>query len=82
LTKQHDVNAAEFSMMVSDRYQCQGLGTELLNRLVQTGRDEGLSKIKADILAENGPMKRVCEKIGFRISRSDNPEILQAELEF
>jgi acetyltransferase len=82
LTKQHGTNTAEFSMMVSDRYQCQGLGTELLQRLVQVGRDEGLSSINADILAENGPMQRVCQKIGFRVSHSDEPGIVQAELKF
>ncbi len=68
LTKQHGVAEAEFSMTVSDRYQCQGLGTELLGRLVQVGRDEGLERITAEILAENRSMQRVCEKLGFQLA--------------
>ncbi|WP_371357236.1 GNAT family N-acetyltransferase [Hydrocoleum sp. CS-953] len=69
LSKSHGVNEAEFAMLVSDRYQRQGLGTELLLRLVQVGRDEKLKRIVATVLAENTPMQRVCEKVGFQLQR-------------
>lgn len=78
LSKQHGVNEAEFSMLVSDPYQKQGLGTELLRRLVQIGRDEKLDRIVAEILAENVPMQRVCEKVGFTLYRA--PDIVKAEI--
>ncbi len=69
LSKSHGVNEAEFAMLVSDRYQRQGLGTELLLRLVQVGQDEKLERIVATILAENTAMQRVCEKVGFQLQR-------------
>ncbi|MGD1804821.1 bifunctional acetate--CoA ligase family protein/GNAT family N-acetyltransferase [Dapis sp. BLCC M126] len=69
LSKSHGVNEAEFAMLVSDRYQRQGLGTELLLRLVQVGRDENLERIVATVLAENTPMQRVCQKVGFHLQR-------------
>lgn len=81
LSKQHGTNEAEFSMMVADRYQCQGLGTELLRRLVQIGQDENLDRITAEVLADNSPMQRVCEKLNFQISPSDDRSIVRAELE-
>lgn len=79
LSRQHGTNEAEFSMLVSDRVQCQGLGTELLRRLVQIGRDEHLDLITAEILSENRPMQRVCEKLGFQMSQIEDG-IVKAEL--
>jgi len=80
LTKSHGVNEAEFSMIVSDRHQCKGLGTELLRRLVEIGRDEDLDMITAEVLAENQAMRRVCEKLGFLISHTEDHTIVKAEL--
>ena len=40
LSKLHGINEAEFALLVSDSYQRQGLGTELLERLIQVGQDE------------------------------------------
>lgn len=81
LSKLHGANAAEFALLVSDRYQCQGLGTELLQRLVQIGRDERLNRITAEILSENTGMQRVCEKLGFRLRPTSDPSVIRAELE-
>ncbi|MBD2681756.1 MULTISPECIES: bifunctional acetate--CoA ligase family protein/GNAT family N-acetyltransferase [Nostoc] len=80
LSKLHGTNEAEFAILVSDRYQCQGLGTELLKRLLQVGRDEHLTLISAEILAENLAMQRVCEKLGFRIHRTAETSVVRAEI--
>ncbi len=74
LSKLHGTNDAEFAMLVSDRYQSQGLGTELLQRLVQVGQDEKLSRITANILPDNLTMQRVCKKLGFHLQRSSLSE--------
>jgi acetyltransferase len=73
LTQQPGRNEAEFAMLVIDEYQGEGVGTELLNRLLQVGKDEGLDRITADILQQNQAMQRVCEKLDFQIVRSDDP---------
>ncbi len=70
LIKQHGLNEAEFAILVSDRYQRSGLGTELLRRLLQVGRDEKLARVTADILPENYGMQRMCEKLGFRLTQT------------
>jgi acetyltransferase len=69
LSKLHGKDEAEFSMLISDRYQCKGLGTELLRRLLEVGKDEKLRYITAEILLENRAMQRVCEKLGFHLER-------------
>lgn len=78
LSKSHGARAAEFALLISDAWQSKGLGTELLHLLVQIGRDEGLKCITAELLIENGAMKRVCEKVGFQLQPAG--DILRAEL--
>jgi acetyltransferase len=80
LSKLHGTSEAEFAILVSDRYQCQGLGTELLKRLLEVGRDEQLRLISAEILTENSAMQRVCEKLGFRIYPTVDASVVRAEI--
>lgn len=70
LSRIHGTQDAEFSMLVSDRVQGQGLGTEILRRLLQIGRDEHLEAITADIFPDNRAMQHVCQKLGFQLRRT------------
>ncbi|WP_017304505.1 bifunctional acetate--CoA ligase family protein/GNAT family N-acetyltransferase [Spirulina subsalsa] len=79
LSPLHEKDEAEFSMIVGDRYQNQGIGTEVLQRLVKVGRDRHIKRIKAEILPQNGAMQRVCEKVGFHLHRT-SPDVAIAEL--
>jgi acetyltransferase len=81
LSKLHGSDAAEFAMLVSDRFQCQGLGTELLKRLIDVGKNEKICSIYAYILADNLGMHRVCEKLDFKISPTAHATVLRAEIE-
>jgi acetyltransferase len=81
LSKLQHTGEAEFAEIVSDPFQRRGLGTELLQRLLQVGRDEGLKLITADILAENAAMQRVCQKVDFRLDRTSDPSIVKAAIE-
>ena len=80
LSKIHGGNAAEFAMLVSDKFQHQGLGTELLHRLIEVGKNEKICCIYADILADNSGMQRVCENLGFQILQTHDPTVLRAEI--
>jgi acetyltransferase len=76
LSKLHGRNEAEFAIIIGDEFQGHGLGTELLRRLLQVGRDEQLDHIVGLITSDNIAMQRVCEKLGFRLHRSfDDPEV-------
>ena len=69
LSKIYGTNEAEFGMLVSDRHQGLGLGTELLHSLIDVGRQEQLSCITAEILPENYTMQHLCRKLGFNLHR-------------
>jgi acetyltransferase len=79
LSKMHGINEGEFAMLISDPYQRRGLGTELLKRIIQVGRQEKLTRITADILAENVPMQKVAEKVGFHLERAGT-DLVKAEI--
>jgi acetyltransferase len=80
LSKLQGTDTAEFAMLVSDRHQCQGLGTEMVRRLLQVGREEKIAMITANILADNYGMQRVCEKLGFRLQPTSDSTVMQAEI--
>lgn len=66
LTKSHSEKEAEFALLVSDRFQGQGLGREMIKRLIEVGRDEGLYSIMAYIMPENTQMLSLVEQLGFQ----------------
>ncbi len=68
LSKLRGLNEAEFALIISDRWQRQGLGTELLKRLVDIGRQEKLERIRATILKENHAMQSVAKRVGFTLN--------------
>jgi acetyltransferase len=70
LTKLHTRNEGEFGLLVGDPFQGYGLGTELLKRLIDVGRDEGLGTIVGYILPDNTAMQNICESLGFKLQRN------------
>jgi acetyltransferase len=70
LSRLGGTNDGDVAIVVIDQFQRRGLGSELLRRLIEIGRDEHLERITADILAENREMQRVCEKLGFHLERA------------
>jgi acetyltransferase len=80
LTKDRSAKTAEVAVLVSDRYQNLGLGTELLRRLIQVGKDEGLQEIVANMLPENLSMAALANHFGFEIRKTDDPSVVLAAL--
>ncbi len=81
LMKLRGVNVAEFAILVADRVQHQGLGTEILRRLVQIGRDAKLGRIVGTIDAGNRDMQLVSERVGFAVSYDEREQVLKAQLD-
>jgi acetyltransferase len=65
LTKAYGRGEAEYGLLINDLYQKQGLGTELLKRLIEWGKDEGLRRIWAYVLQENVGMLKINKALGF-----------------
>jgi len=80
LSKLRGLNEAEFALIISDRWQRQGLGTELLKRLVQIGRQEKLERIRATMLKENHAMQHVAKRVGFTLNRNAADADFSAEI--
>jgi len=67
LIKINAKNEAEVAILVSDQYQKQRLGIEVLRRTVQIARDGKLSSISAEILRDNLTAQHIFKKVGFRL---------------
>jgi acetyltransferase len=80
LSKLHGTDAAEFAIVISDLWQQHGLGTQLLRRLVQIGRDEHLARITGHILSENRQMQHVCRTVGFEMHHTAGEGECKAEI--
>jgi acetyltransferase len=78
LSKQHATNEAEFAVLVSDDWHRQGLGTELLRRLIEIGRDEKVLRLSGQILAENHAMQHICRKVGFKVVHDPDSNLFTA----
>ena len=81
LRKTQGIREAEFAIIVSDEYQGQGLGSELLGRIVEVARTEDVGKVVADILPDNLNMQRTAQKLGFKLDRKPDDETVKAELQ-
>ena len=82
LSKARGLPEAEFAILIADRWQRRGLGTELLRRLVRIGREEGLARIWAEMFAGNRGMRRASEAAGFSLRPiADDPTLVVAELD-
>lgn len=81
ISRMVDSGDAEFSMVVVDDYQRHGVGTEVLRRLIEIARMEGVERITAETLPENHGMKRVFQKLGFTIKYVPEDGIVYAHLD-
>ena len=80
MSKIHGRNEAELAVLVDDRWQHQGLGTELYARLIAIAKDEAILRVVSTILAENREMRAICQKHGFKLKADLEDGTIRAEL--
>ena len=68
----------EFAVVVADNYQSRGLGTKLVDMLIEFAREKGIDTIYGTVMSENIKMIQLCEKLGFTTRREH--ENVTAEL--
>ena len=71
---------AELAVVVADDWQGRGLGTLLVERVVDRAREEGLQHLSALVLATNASMLDLLERHGWR--RLGRPEAGTVELRY
>ena len=73
---------ARYTMLISDKYQGQGLGKELMKRIIEIGRDEKVKRIIALMSPKNEPMKKLCRAVGFSSFEIDSENgMLKAQIQ-
>ena len=72
---------AECAIVVADDWQNRGLGGQLLERLVERAREEGVERFTALVLAENTDARRLLERLGNTVRHGEGSQIeLEIEL--
>jgi len=80
LTKLPDTEDARFAITIRDDWQKKGIGSKLMQSLVNIAKQEKIQRILAYMLEENAGMKKICEKFGFSLTLDKEQDLLFAEL--
>lgn len=67
-----DERSCEFAIVVGDEAQHKGIGTRLMQALMQAAREAGLEVIMGEVLADNRPMLKLVSELGFSVHRSED----------
>jgi len=62
-----DQSSCEFSLVVADDMSGNGLGSRLMESIIDVARDKGLSEVDGLVLANNGEMLKLMKKLGFSV---------------
>lgn len=73
-----DQDVREIAVTVADEWQHKGLGTKLMERLIQSARSNGVSRLYAIELADNTAMHALAEDLGMSSCRdpSDSRQVI------
>ena len=80
LSRVFGTDDARVAVLVTDAHQGKGVGTELLRRLVDVGRGEGVATLGASMRADNVGMQRAVEKVGFTLTPGAAGDVIRAEM--
>ena len=70
-----NADEGEFAIVVRDDYQRKGIGSKLMDALIQAARDRHVREITGHVLAANPGMARFAESLGFDVRPGDEPEV-------
>lgn len=75
-----DGNSCEFALVVSDQYPSQGLGSRLMEAIMEAARSYGIRIMEGEVLADNHRMLSLVKRLGFSIMTSESdPNIRNVE---
>ncbi len=67
-----DGESCEFALVVADKWQHKGIGSHLMNALIDAAKQRGFKIMDGEILSNNHNMLKLTEHLGFKIE--NNPE--------
>ncbi|MGB5721804.1 MAG: GNAT family N-acetyltransferase, partial [Woeseiaceae bacterium] len=62
-----DKKTCEFALVVSDRWQCRGIGHHLMQNLMEIARDRDLETMQGQVLTDNSKMLELVASLNFQI---------------
>ncbi len=72
-----DRHSCEFALVISDEWQQQGIGRELMRRLMSVARDRNIEVMEGEVLSNNTKMLSLCERLGFRTAHDpQEPDVV------
>ncbi len=75
-----DGDSCEFAIAVSDKHHGMGIGTQLMESLMEAARYHAVKVIEGDVLADNHRMLTLMQRLGFSIAASgDEPGVKKVE---
>jgi acetyltransferase len=75
-----ETGSAEFAAIVTDVWQSKSIGWNLMGRLIDVARLNGIKKLVGPILRENDTMLQLVQELGFTIEPTEDSTIVQAVL--
>jgi acetyltransferase len=70
-----DQSSCEFSLVVADDFGGKGLGSRLMQSIMDVARDKGLTEIDGLVLANNPGMLKLMRSLGFTVKPfADDPD--------
>ena len=73
---------AEFAILVRSDLKRRGIGTALLNLLIDVARNRRIGALVGDVMNENTPMRSLCLSLGMRAERHpDDPALCRMTMQ-
>ncbi len=66
-----DQSSCEFSLVVADDFNGRGLGSRLMESIMEVARDKGLTEMDGLVLANNAGMLKLMRALGFSMKTFD-----------
>lgn len=82
IIKENDLGDGEFSVIVCDERQGEGIGAALLERCLQNAKGQGYRHIWGLVLPQNRVMLSLGNKLGFQLERGPDATTYQLSIDF
>jgi acetyltransferase len=71
-----DKSSCEFSLLVADEFNGQGLGSRMMLAIIEVARSKGLATIEGLVLSKNAGMLKLMRSLDFQIKTyEEDPDL-------
>ncbi|MCP5267750.1 MAG: GNAT family N-acetyltransferase [Zoogloeaceae bacterium] len=75
-----DRKTCDFAVVIADDMAGKGLGSQLMKQLINAAREQGLKKIRGQVIADNEPMLGLMEALDFMVNLTDDEGVVEVTL--